>query len=102
MPDSMSASESETPKKPISVYDILTILIEQMSSVAWQKLGLQPDSVTGRIGVDLAEAKVAIDVVANMVHQLESQLDDEDRRQVNSLVRDLRINYLNKSQGASS
>ncbi len=98
----MSASESETPKKPISVYDILTILIEQMSSVAWQKLGLQPDPVTGRIGVDLAEAKVAIDVVANMVHQLESQLDDEDRRQVNSLVRDLRINYLNKSQGASS
>ncbi len=98
----MSASESETPKKPISVYDILTILIEQMSSVAWQKLGLQPDPVTGRIGVDLAEAKVAIDVVVNMVHQLESQLDDEDRRQVNSLVRDLRINYLNKSQGASS
>ena len=98
----MSASESETPKKPISVYDILTILIEQMSSVAWQKLGLQPDPVTGRIGVGLAEAKVAIDVVANMVHQLESQLDDEDRRQVNSLVRDLRINYLNKSQGASS
>jgi hypothetical protein len=98
----MSASESETPKKPISVYDILTIFIEQMSSVAWQKLGLQPDPVTGSYGVDLVEAKVAIDVAANMVHQLESQLDDEDKRRVNSLIRDLRINYVNKNQGAGS
>jgi len=94
----MAESESENPKKPISIYDILAILIEQMSSISWQKLGLQPDPVAGSIAVDLVEAKVAIDVTAHLVQQLESQLDEEDKRRVHSLVRDLRINYVQKSQ----
>jgi hypothetical protein len=98
----MAESESENPKKPISIYDVLAILIEQMSAIAWQKLGLQPDPVTGTLGVDLIEAKVAIDVTAQLVQHLESQLDEEDKRRIHSLVRDLRINYVQKSQGAST
>ena len=98
----MAESESGTPKKPISIYDILAILIEQMSAVSWQKLGLQPDSVTGILYVDLVEAKVAIDVTAQMVQHLESQLDEEDKRRIHSLVRDLRINYVQKSQETSA
>jgi len=100
-PENMAESESETPKKPISIYDILAILIEQLSAVSWQKLGLHPDPVTGTIGVDLVEAKVAIDITANLVQHLDSQLDDEDKRRVHSLVRDLRINYVQKSQGGN-
>ena len=98
----MAESESENPKKPISIYDVLAILIEQMSAIAWQKLGLQPDPVTGTLGVDLIEAKVAIDATAQLVQHLESQLDEEDKRRIHSLVRDLRINYVQKSQGAST
>jgi len=98
----MAESETGNPTKPISIYDILAILIEQLSAVGWQKLGLQPDSATGKIVVDLVEAKVAIDVTANLVQHLESQLDEEDKRRVHSLVRDLRINYVQKSQGTSS
>ena len=98
----MAEIESENPKKPISIYDILTILIEQMSAVSWQKLGLQPDPVTSTIAPDLAEAKVAIDITAFLVQQLETQLDDDDKRRIHNLVRDLRINYVQKIQGASS
>jgi hypothetical protein len=98
----MAENETDKPTKPISIYDILAILIEQISSVAWQKLGLHPDQLTGKIDADLVEAKVAIDVTANLVLHLESQLDEEDRRRLHSLVRDLRINYVNKSQAGSS
>ncbi len=97
----MSDIESENPKTPISIYDILAILIEQMSSISWQKLGLQPDPATGTIVVNLAEAKVAIDVTAHLSIQLESQLDEDDRRRIHNIVRDLRINYVQKSQGSS-
>ena len=100
-PGNMAENESENPKKPISIYDILAILIEQLSAVSWQKLGLQPDPVTGTISVDLVEAKVAIDTTAHLVQQLDSQLDEEDKRRVHSLVRDLRINYVQKSQGGN-
>lgn len=98
----MGEGESENTKKPISVYDVLAILIEQLAAIAWQKLGLQPDPVTGAIVPDLVEAKVAIDVTASLVQHLDSQLDEDDKRRVHGLVRDLRINYVQKSQGASS
>jgi len=98
----MADNESEKPAKPLSIYDVLAILIEQISSVSWQKLGLQPDPMTGKIEFDLVEAKVSIDVTASLVQHLESQLDEEDRRRLHSLVRDLRINYVQKSQAGSS
>ena len=96
----MAESESENPTKPISIYDILAVLIEQMAAIGWQKLGLQHDAATGTIVVDLVEAKVAIDLTAYLVQQLDPQLDEEDKRRVHSLVRDLRINYVQKSQGS--
>lgn len=95
----MSATESDSPKKPISVYDVLAVFIEELASIAWVKLGLQHDPIAGTMGTDLVEAKTAIDSVAGLVSQLESQLDEEDKRRLHSLLRDLRINYVNKSQG---
>jgi len=97
----MSDNASEKPSTPLSIYDILAVLIEQLSSISWQKLGLQPDHSTGKIEMNLAEAKVGIDTTAFMVQQLESQLDEEDKRRIHSLVRDLRINYVQKSQAGS-
>ena len=81
----------------MSIYDILAILIEQVASVSWQKLGLQHDAITGKLETNYAEAKVAIDVTARLVQHLESQLDEEDRRRLNSMLRDLRVNYVQKA-----
>lgn len=65
-----------------TIYDHLAVILDQMSSVAWQKLGLQPDMVTGKIEPDLTQARVAIDVVGFLASQLETQLDEEDRKSV--------------------
>lgn len=88
-----------TEKTPISVYDALAALIDQLASVAWAKLGLQPDPITGVMHKDLTEAKVAIDAVADLSQHLEPQLDDEDKRQIQNLLRDLRANFVNQSNG---
>jgi hypothetical protein len=92
----MSENESP-PKTPINVYDILPFMLEQMASVAWQKLGLQHDPITGGLDQDLVQARVAIDIVAYIAGHLESQLDEGDKRQIQSMVRDLRINFVQKS-----
>jgi hypothetical protein len=92
-------SESETtPKNAPSVYEHVAYILEQMASVAWQKMGLQPDPFTGRVDPNLPEAKVAVDLVAHLAKTLEPELDESDRRRINSLVRDLRINYVEKSE----
>lgn len=87
-------------KKAPSIYELLMYMTEQMSAVSWQKLGLQPDMVTGKLEANLAEARVAIDVTAYLVSQIEHNLDEDDKRQVQRMVRDLRINYVQKNNDA--
>ncbi len=88
----------EEEKAPLSVYDLIMFMIEQTSSVSWQKLGLQHDPVTGKLEPNMAEARVAIDTTAYLAQQLESRLDDDDKRRIQSMVRDLRINYVQREQ----
>ena len=88
----MSEPTRETP----TVFDHIAVLLDQMAGVAWQKLGLQPDMVTGQIEPNLEQARVAIDVVSFLAGKLEQQLDEDDKRQIQSLVRDLKINFVQK------
>ena len=92
------SEETQAPKEPISVYDHLVYLLDQMAGISWQRLGLQPDMVTGTLAADLDEAKVAIDLSAYLAGIVEPKLGDEDRRRVQSLVRDLRLNYVQRRQ----
>jgi hypothetical protein len=86
----------ENPKEPIDIYEFLALMANETAAIAWQKLGLQPDFVTGKIAPDLDQAKVAVDVVAYLGSLMEGKLDEDDRRQMHSLVRDLRLNYVQK------
>lgn len=100
MADEITTDSTEERRDPPSVYEHIMVIIQQMGQVSWQKLGLQPDMVTGKLEQNLQEAKVAIDVVALLVPLLEPQLDEEDRRQLHRMLRDLRINFVQKSTGS--
>lgn len=89
------------PRDPLSVETVLAIMVEQMASMAWQKMGLQPDPVTGTIEANHAEAKLAIDVCSSLTGFLLPSLDESDRRRIESLMRDLKINFV-QSQGGNS
>lgn len=93
----MSDRANDVPQSPPSVYEHVYMLFETMTHVSWQKLGLQPDTMTGKLEANLPEAKVAIDLCGHLSGVLESQLDDEDRRRVQNLMRDLRLNFLQRS-----
>lgn len=72
------------------------MMIEQMVAVAWSKMGLQPDMLTGKMDKDLDQAKAAIDIAAYLSSIVEPKLDESDQRQMHSLMRDLKMNYVNK------
>lgn len=93
-------SEDIQERSAPTIYDILAVMLDQLSNVAWAKLGLQHDMVTGKIEPDLSQAKVAIDVVSHLSGVLESQLDEDDKKHLQNLVRDLKINYVQKQGGA--
>lgn len=84
----------------IDVYDMIRAMTDQMAGVAWQKLGLQPDPFTGKVEPDLKQAKVAIDVATGLAGFLKDCLDEDDKREIDNLVRDLRINYVQRAQAS--
>ena len=92
------SDESPESKAPLSVYAVLATFVDQMSAIAWQKLGLQPDFITGELAPDVDQARIAIDVVAKLVDALDEDLDEQDRRQLHNLIRDLRLNFVSKQK----
>lgn len=97
---SETQSASQTPSEPLRVPTALAILIDQLATLAWAKLGLQPDPLTGKIEPDLADAKLAIDCAGDLIARLAPILDADDRRQVENLLRDLRVNYVSRAGNA--
>lgn len=90
-------SENPTPE-PVSVYAVIMTMVDTMATIAWSKLGLQPDLATGRIEKDMEEAKVAIDLTTHLASFIEPQLDEDDKRRIHGLVRDLRMNFVEKTK----
>ena len=92
------AEDEAKESKPISVYDVIMVMVDQMSSLGWQKLGLQPDMLTGKIEPNMEEAKAAIDLTAHLASFIEPRLEEDDKREIHNLIRNLRLNYVQKSK----
>jgi len=93
--------ESEDDSGPApTTYDLLGYCINLLASQAWQKLGLLADPQTGEAQPDFAEAKVAIDAVGDLAARLEtapeSLVPSDLRRDLKTLVNDLRLNYVSQ------
>lgn len=88
--------------RPASVYDFLIAMVDSMAAIAWQKLGLQHDMITGKIEKDLGEAKVAIDITTHLSTFIHDRLDESDRRKLENLIKDLRLNYVEKRKEEES
>ena len=117
MPAGISASEvseavagddqlgEHAAEAPPTTYDMIGYCINLLASQAWQKLGLLADPQTGEAQPDLAEAKVAIDAVSDLAARLDSApetiIPADLRRDLRTLVNDLRLNYVSQRGGTS-
>lgn len=83
-----------------STYDLIGYCINLLSSQSWQKLGLLADPQTGEAKPDLVEAKVAIDAVGDLAARLETApeavISADMRRDLRTLLNDLRLNYISQ------
>lgn len=95
-------SDTNGTREPVDVNQIIAMMIEQMASISWQKLGLEPDIMTGQVHRDLGQARTAIDATAKLAEVLEPSLDDEDKRRIQGLVGNLRVNWLEKNREVGS
>lgn len=96
----MSDQESSQ-SKSIDVQSLALVALEQFNEIAWVKLGLHPDPLSGTLEMNLSDARFAIDLASSMSQVIEKDLDDEDRRRLQSMLRDLKLNYVSKSREES-
>jgi hypothetical protein len=78
----------------VDVYSVLRVSIAQLAGVAWQMMGLQADPFTNKVQKDAAQARVAIDAAAALVEQLKPHLQGQEVRDFQSLLTDLRMNFV--------
>lgn len=99
-PQARSESADEDSDRSLSIEGLLHYTVQMFAQFAWQKMGFVPDPATGKVDEDLAQARVAIDVLSRLIEHLEPLLGERERREVQSLLSDLRINFARKSAAA--
>jgi len=98
--ENAAESAEGTQAQPVSadVYSLLRISIVQLSTIAWQMMGLQPDPFTNQVRKDIVQARVAIDAAAALVDQLKPHLQGQEARDYQTLLTDLRLNFVSHSR----
>jgi hypothetical protein len=78
----------------LDVYSLLGLFVGLVSEKAWQTLGLRTKPGTDKVETDFNQARVAIDTVAFIVEKLQTRLPDDEKRHLEGLVADLKLNYV--------
>lgn len=84
---------------PSDVWELLTAFIGLLSEMAWRKMGLLVDPKSGKIEKDMVQAKVAIDTVGFIIEKLEGRLQDQEMRELRTLLSNLQLNFVARSEG---
>lgn len=92
-----TTSEQQVPKEPVDVVTVVLWMVQELQAQAWIKMGLWKDPVTDQMVTDLPQAKIAIDSVAALVEVVRPHLSDDQRREMERLLTDLRLNFVQRT-----
>jgi hypothetical protein len=98
MSERNDAAENRQPEMvdiaSLNVYSLLSLFVGLLAEKAWQTMGLRTKPGTDKVETDFDQARVAIDTVGFFVEKLQSRLPDDQKRQLEGLVADLKLNYV--------
>ena len=78
----------------LDVYSLLGLFVGILAEKAWQTLGLRTKTGTDKVETDFDQARVAIDTVGFFAEKLQPSLPEEEKRRLEALVADLKLNYV--------
>ncbi len=84
--------------RKITVSDYLAHLLVSLSSMAFQRLGLTPDTLVDR---DLSQSRMAIDAFEALVKVLSTGLSEQDAAMYRSTVHQMRMAYLRAAEAGA-
>jgi hypothetical protein len=78
----------------LDVYSLLGLFVGVLAEKAWQTLGLRTKPGTDEVETDFDQARVAIDTLGFFAEKLRPRLPDDEKRRIDGLVADLKLNYV--------
>jgi hypothetical protein len=82
----------------LDIYDTLRFMVGILNQAAWMHLGLVVPPGATAPQTDLAQARVAIDSLEALAGQLRPDSDPEERRELESMLANLHINYVKRAE----
>jgi hypothetical protein len=96
-PDQSSAKEQQEPQlldEPIKVQDYIYLNILTLEGKAWAYMDKIAHPETQKHQKDMAQAKLAIDTIDILFKQLEPHLTDDQKKDLQTRMTNLRLNYV--------
>ncbi len=87
-------TQAEAADQPANVVELLRWMIGVLAGGAWQNLGLVPHPTTKKMERNLDDARLAIDAAAALIDQLKPRVDEKERRDLDTLLANLRLNFV--------
>jgi hypothetical protein len=78
----------------LDTYSLLGMFVGLLTEKAWQAMGLRTKPGTEKIEVDFDQARVAIDTTAFLAEKVQPHLPDIEKRRLEGVVADLKLNYV--------
>lgn len=95
-------AEEQAERVPLRAPDLLRWCVSLLSTSAWQAMGLVPDPATGKVERHLDDARLAIDAVASLLEHLHPRLSETERRELENLLANLRLNFVEQKAKAEN
>lgn len=80
----------------VDVFDMLRASIGLFIQEAWYALGVQARPGTNEVTTDLRCARVAIDTTQALIEQLGDEATDEEKREFEQVLANLRLNFVRR------
>lgn len=93
----MDNSEDEAKAVEEQLADTASLLrwmIGVLGGSAWQNMGLVPNPASKKVERNLDDARLAIDAVASLIEHLKPRVDEHERRELDTLLANLRLNFV--------
>jgi len=92
------SAESKAPPQMVDIsalplWQILSLFLNILDKIAWQKMGLVVNPASQEIEKDLAQARAAIDIYEYLLSQLSSHVEEDPRQVLEARLTDLKLNF---------
>lgn len=100
--DADLAEEGDDPVGDMDMLAVLRMTVGLLNHKTWVELGLIANPRTGSVRQRLDEARRAIDVIADLVKHLEPLVETAEKRDLQVMLSNLRMNFVRQSTTAAA